>query len=108
MTRSRRDKPCQWDSTALFALKIRCLLSAIAALLAILAVPIPTWSTEQEITIESLLRSRWQVAGYSSTMDNRSTFILFRNPDETYLVQCQTGYDVTRSPRTFSHCYPIR
>jgi hypothetical protein len=63
--------------------------------------------TEEEISIEGLLKAGWQIAGYASTFDNRSTFILFRHADETYLVQCQAGYDVTRTPRIFSHCYKL-
>jgi hypothetical protein len=59
-------------------------------------------------SIEQLLKSGWQVAGYSSNSDNRSTFILFKNPSQTYLVQCLAGYDVTRSPRVFQNCYRLR
>jgi hypothetical protein len=58
--------------------------------------------------IEVLLRTGWQIAGYTSTFDNRSAFILFRHPDETFLVQCRAGYDVTREPRTYSNCYELR
>jgi hypothetical protein len=61
-----------------------------------------------ELAIGDLLGAGWQVAGYTSTVDNRSTFILFRHPDEAYLVQCRTGYDVTRTPRVHSNCYKLR
>ena len=60
------------------------------------------------LTIEQLLKSGWEVAGYSSNADNRSTFILFRNPSQTYLVQCLAGYDVTREPRVFENCYRLK
>jgi len=63
---------------------------------------------EVKVSIEELLKSGWQVAGYTSTVDNRSTFILFRHPDKPYLVQCRTGYDVTRKPRVHSNCYELR
>jgi hypothetical protein len=41
-------------------------------------------------------------------VDNWSTFILFRHPDQTYLVQCRTGYDATREPHIHPHCYKLR
>ena len=53
---------------------------------------------EENISIETLLKAGWQIAGYTSTLDSRSAFILFRKPDETYLVQCRASYDVTRTP----------
>lgn len=63
---------------------------------------------EESASIEDLMKTGWQVAGYTSSVDNRSAFILFKHPDESYLVQCRAGYDVTRSPRTFSNCYELR
>ena len=54
------------------------------------------------------MKSGWLIAGYTSTFDNRSSLILFRNPTETYLVQCLTGYDVTRSPRVYQNCYRLK
>ena len=59
-------------------------------------------------SIEQLLKSGWQVAGYASNYDNRSAMILFRNPSENYLVQCQAGYDVTRAPRVYQNCYRLK
>ena len=59
-------------------------------------------------SIEGLLKSGWEIAGYSSNSDNRSTFILFKNPAQSYLVQCLAGYDVTRSPRIFQNCYRLK
>jgi hypothetical protein len=58
--------------------------------------------------IGELLKTGWQIAGYSQAFDNRSTFILFRHPDQSYLVQCRVGYDVTRSPSVYSICYELR
>jgi len=82
-------------------------VAAGAATLALLAAA-SSVTAEENIAIEELLRTGWQIAGYTSTVDNRSAFILFRHPDETYLVQCRAGYDVTRTPRTFSNCYELR
>jgi hypothetical protein len=65
-------------------------------------------SDESAGTIGELLKSGWEVAGYSSNSDNRSTFILFKNPAQSYLVQCLAGYDVTRSPRVFQNCYRLK
>ncbi|HET6389871.1 hypothetical protein [Hyphomicrobium sp.] len=59
-------------------------------------------------SISQLMKSGWQIAGYASNSDNRSTFILFKHPNETYLVQCMAGYDVTRAPRVFQNCYRLR
>jgi hypothetical protein len=59
-------------------------------------------------TIEDLLKGGWQIAGYTGAFDERSAFILFKHPSETYLVQCRAGYDVTREPREFSNCYKLR
>jgi hypothetical protein len=60
------------------------------------------------VTIGQLLKSGWEVAGFASNADNRSTFILFRNPGQNYLVQCLVGYDVTREPRVFENCYRLK
>ena len=58
--------------------------------------------------IGELLKTGWQIAGFSQAFDNRSTFILFRNPEQNYLVQCRVGYDVTRTPSTYSICYKLQ
>jgi|KBSSwiStaDraftv2_1062776.scaffolds.fasta_scaffold2573243_1 hypothetical protein len=58
--------------------------------------------------IGELLKTGWQIAGYSEAIDNRSTFILFRHPEQNYLVQCRVGYDVTRTPSTYSICYKLQ
>jgi hypothetical protein len=63
--------------------------------------------TDEDLTIKALLKGGWQIAGYTGAVDNWSTFILFRHPDQPYLVQCRSGYDVTRQPRTQSHCYQL-
>ena len=67
------------------------------------------WATaENGPAIGELLKTGWQIAGYSQAFDNRSTFILFRHPEQTYLVQCRVGYDVTRTPSTYSICYKLQ
>ena len=65
-------------------------------------------AAENEPAIEQLLKTGWQIAGYAQAFDNRSTFILFRHPDQTYLVQCRVGYDVTRNPSVYAICYELR
>jgi hypothetical protein len=65
-------------------------------------------ATTQGPSITDLLKTGWQIAGYSQAFDNRSTFILFRHPEQTYLVQCRVGYDVTRSPSVYAICYELR
>ena len=63
---------------------------------------------EEHIAIGVLLSGGWQIAGYTSTLDGRSAFILFRHPDEAYLVQCRASYDVTRTPPVTSNCYKLQ
>jgi hypothetical protein len=81
---------------------------AAGAVTLALSTPVLSAPVDESIPIEDLLKTGWQVAGYTSTFDNRSAFILFGHPDESYLVQCRAGYDVTRSPRTYSNCYELR
>lgn len=83
--------------------------SALALSAAILAAPAPLLAAaEENITIERLFKAGWQIAGDTSTLDSRSAFILFRHPDQTYLVQCRASYDVTRTPAAHSNCYKLR
>ena len=53
-------------------------------------------------------RAGWEIAGYASGYDNRTSLILFRHPGVNALVQCGTLYDVTRVPRTVVNCYELR
>ncbi|HEX2842343.1 hypothetical protein [Hyphomicrobium sp.] len=83
----------------------RSLVAAIAlALSAIDAVG----AAADNISVETLLKGGWQVIGYAGTFENRASVILFRHPTETYLVQCGTLYDVTRTPRIVLNCYELR
>ena len=81
---------------------------ALAGLLATSMSASTSTGAETAPTIEDLLKKGWQIAGYSQAFDNRSTFILFRHPEQSYLVQCRVGYDVTRSPSVYSICYELR
>jgi hypothetical protein len=79
----------------------------LAGLLFTLPVHAPA-AAEDAPSISAMLKAGWQIAGYSQATDNRSTFILFRHPDQTYLVQCRAGYDATRTPPTYSICYILK
>ena len=63
---------------------------------------------EQPLTIGRLLGDGWEIAGYASGYDNRTSLILFRKPGVNALVQCSALYDVTRSPRTVVNCYELK
>ncbi len=60
------------------------------------------------LTIEQLLADGWEIAGFASGYDNRTSLILFRHPGRNALVQCGVLYDVTRTPRTIVNCYELR
>lgn len=81
-----------------------------ALMVAALFPPAPAVANADETvgSISDLLKSGWEIAGYASNSDSRSTFILFKKPGETYFVQCLAGYDVTRSPRVFANCYRLQ
>ena len=64
-------------------------------------------AAESAITIEKLLGDGWEIAGYIGGYDNRSSLMLFRHKNRTYLVQCSVLYDVTRTPRTNLNCYEL-
>ena len=64
-------------------------------------------TAEPPLTIERLLGEGWEIAGYTSGYDNRSTLLLFRHKDKNYLIQCSTLYDVTREPRVNVNCYEL-
>jgi hypothetical protein len=68
----------------------------------------PALSAEPAITIERLMTDGWQIAGYTGGFDNRTSLILFRHADRTFLVQCSVLHDVTRTPRVNLNCYELR
>lgn len=65
-------------------------------------------SADPPLSIEQLIADGWEIGGYTSGYDNRSSLILFRHKDQTFLVQCSTLYDVTRNPRVTVNCYELR
>ena len=60
------------------------------------------------LTVEQLIAQGWEIAGYASGYDNRTSLILFRHPGVNALVQCGVLYDVTRTPRTIVNCYELK
>jgi hypothetical protein len=60
------------------------------------------------LSVEQLLAQGWEIAGYASGYDNRTSLILFRHPGVNALVQCGVLYDVTRNPRTIVNCYELK
>ena len=63
---------------------------------------------EPSKSIERLLSEGWEIAGFASGYDNRTSLILFRHAGTNALVQCGVLYDVTRNPRTIINCYELR
>src|SRR6478672_9503926 len=57
-------------------------------------------AAETPLTVDQLLAQGWEIAGYASGYDNRTSLILFRHPGVNALGQCGVLYDVTRVPRT--------
>lgn len=78
-----------------------CFAMMLAALSSVVAQPAP-------LTIDQLLAQGWEIAGYASGYDNRTSLILFRHAGMNALVQCGVLYDVTRSPRTIVNCYELK
>jgi hypothetical protein len=83
-----------------------------ASLLALAAIMGPAPSSlaaaETPLTIDQLLAQEWEIAGYASGYDNRTSLILFRHLGVNALVQCGILFDVTRNPRTVVNCYELR
>jgi hypothetical protein len=65
-------------------------------------------TAEVPFTVSELLAQGWEIAGYASGYDNRTSFILFRHSGVNALVQCGVLYDVTRNPRTIVNCYELK
>ncbi|MBV9908954.1 MAG: hypothetical protein JOY52_15500 [Hyphomicrobiales bacterium] len=78
-----------------------CFAMMLVALSFAAAQPAPT-------TIDQLLAQGWEIAGYASGYDNRTSLLLFRHPGVNALVQCGVLYDVTRNPRTIVNCYELK
>jgi hypothetical protein len=78
-----------------------CFALMLAALSSAAGEPAP-------LTIDQLLAQGWEIAGYASGYDNRTSLILFRHSGMNALVQCGVLYDVTRNPRTIVNCYELK
>ena len=65
-------------------------------------------AAEAPLTVDQLLAQGWEIAGYASGYDNRTSLMLFRHQGMNTLVQCGVLYDVTRSPRTIINCYELK
>lgn len=65
-------------------------------------------AAEPPLSIARLLSEGWEIAGYASGYDNRTSLILFRHAGTNALVQCGVLYDVTRTPHTIINCYELR
>jgi hypothetical protein len=78
-----------------------CLAMVLVAFSSAAAQPAP-------LSIDKLLAQGWEIAGYASGYDNRTSLILFRHPGMNALVQCGVLYDVTRNPRTIVNCYELK
>jgi hypothetical protein len=65
-------------------------------------------AAEAPLTISQLLEQGWEIAGYASGYDNRTSLMLFRHQGTNALVQCGVLYDVTRNPRTIINCYELK
>jgi hypothetical protein len=65
-------------------------------------------AAEPQLSIEGLLSEGWEIAGYASGYDNRTSLILFRHAEKNTLVQCGVLSDVTRNPHTIVNCYELR
>ena len=87
-------------------MKTFCLATVLALLLAAPAVA----ATDENISMETLLKDGWQVAGYAAANQGavELAMILLRHANQSYLVQCRGSFDVTRSPSITSHCYKLR
>jgi hypothetical protein len=64
-------------------------------------------AAEPPLTIDKLLGDGWEIAGFASGYDNRTSLILFRHKDKNALVQCGILFDVTRNPHTIINCYEL-
>jgi hypothetical protein len=82
----------------------------LATVLALLLAAPAVAATDENISIETLLKDGWQIAGYAAANQSavESAMLLLRHADQSYLVQCRASYDVTRSPSVNSHCYKLR
>ncbi len=74
----------------------------------VLAALLNAAADEPPLTVHGLMAEGWEIAGYASGYDNRTSLILFRHPGVDTLVQCGVLFDVMRSPRTIVNCYELK
>jgi hypothetical protein len=79
----------------------------VALCLAMILAAIRAAAAEPPLTIERLLADGWEIAGYASGYDNRTSLILFRHAGQNALVQGGILFDVTRNPHTLINCYEL-
>lgn len=72
-----------------------------------LAAGVTAGTAQAAPTIEGLLKDGWEIVGLAGNYDVRTSLLLFRKKDVTYLVQCSTLYDVTRDKRVVVNCYEL-
>jgi hypothetical protein len=87
---------------------MRAILSFTTCLLAAAFATQARAAAEPPRSVEQLLAEGWEIAGFASGYDNRTSLILFRHAGVNALVQCAILYDVTRNPRTVVNCYEVR
>jgi hypothetical protein len=75
---------------------------------AILASTLVAAAEPPPLAIDQLLAQGWEIAGFASGYDNRTSLILFRHAGVNALVQCGILFDVTRNPHTIVNCYELR
>ena len=80
----------------------------LAPAVAAIFVAAPAAAAEVPLTVEGLMANGWEIAGYASGYDNRTSLILFRHPGVNALVQCGILFDATRNPHTLINCYELR
>jgi hypothetical protein len=95
-------------TTAIAANRLGSRIMRLSLYLATMLVASSLAAAETPLTIDKLLAQEWEIAGYASGYDNRTSLILFRHSGANMLVQCGILYDVTRTPRTVINCYELR
>jgi hypothetical protein len=99
-----KEAPKMWGGAGAFGdSRMRsglCLATILAASVVVAA--------DTPLTIGQLLAQGWEIAGYASGYDNRTSLMLFRHQGVNALVQCGILYDVTRNPRTIINCYELK
>jgi hypothetical protein len=89
--------------------KFVVLLSALIAANATFAFPDSVFAApEENIVIATLLKGWLADRRLHQDVGQPVGFILFRHPDEPYLVQCRASYNVTRTPSVTSNCYKLQ